>query len=67
VLIFIGAWSTTKIPMFMFEMGSLGAGFALLRLAINIPGILLMAMILEKITGKESIDAIYAQAASISE
>jgi hypothetical protein len=53
--------------MFMFEMGSLGAGFALLRLAINIPGILLMAIILERITGKESIDAICAQAASISE
>jgi len=67
VLIFIGAWSTTKIPMFMFEMGSLGAGFALLRLAINIPGTLLMAMILEKITGKESIEAIYAQASSMSE
>jgi len=67
VLIFVGAWSTTKIPMFMFEMGSLGAGFALLRLAINIPGILLMAIILEKITGKESIEAIYAQATNMSE
>ncbi|MGC9321743.1 MAG: hypothetical protein ACP5FY_05835 [Kosmotogaceae bacterium] len=67
VLIFIGAWSTTKIPMFMFEMGSLGAGFALLRLAINIPGILLIAIILERITGKESIEAIYAQATSMSE
>jgi hypothetical protein len=44
----------------MFEMGSLGAGFALLRLAINIPGILLIAIILERITGKESIEAIYA-------
>jgi len=67
VLIFNGAWSTTKIPMFMFEMGSMGAGFALLRLVINIPGILLMAVILERITGKESIEAIYAQCTCLSE
>ena len=67
VLIFNGAWSTTKIPMFMFEMGSMGAGFALLRLVINIPGILLMAVILEIITGKESIEAIYAQCTGLSE
>jgi hypothetical protein len=51
----------------MFEMGSMGAGFALLRLVINIPGILLMAVILEIITGKESIEAIYAQCTGLSE
>ncbi|PNS38758.1 permease [Mesotoga sp. B105.6.4] len=67
VLIFIGAWSTTKIPMFMFEMGSLGIGFALLRLAINIPGILLMAVVLEGLTGKKDLKTIYAQATSLSE
>jgi len=67
VLIFIGAWSTTKIPMFMFEMASLGIGFALLRLAINIPGILIMALILEHITGRELKQIIYEQATKLSE
>ncbi|HQN27908.1 MAG TPA: permease, partial [Mesotoga sp.] len=67
VLIFIGAWSTTKIPMFMFEMGALGIEFALLRLAINVPGILVMALLLEKMTGKEQREAIYTQAAKLSE
>lgn len=49
IFIFIGAWSTTKIPMFLFEMASLGNKFALTRLAINIPGILLIAFIVNKL------------------
>lgn len=28
ILIFIGAWSTTKIPMFLFELAALGPKFA---------------------------------------
>lgn len=43
ILIFIGAWSTTKIPMLLFEISALGARFALLRLALSIPGIMIIA------------------------
>lgn len=46
VMVFIGAWSTTKVPMFLFEYASLGAGFALTRLAANIPAILIIAAVL---------------------
>lgn len=49
VLIFIGAWSTTKIPMLLFEMAALGRVFALTRLLINIPGIIIIAYLLEKL------------------
>lgn len=59
VLIFIGAWSTTKIPMFLFELNSLGPKFALTRLAINIPGILLMAYAIPKLLKEEEIKDIY--------
>ena len=48
ILIFLGAWSTLKIPMFLFEMSSLGVKFALTRWLINIPGIILMAFIIER-------------------
>jgi len=51
----------------MFEMGALGVGFALLRLAINIPGILVMALLLEKMTGKDQREAIYMRANKLSE
>jgi len=62
ILVFIGAWSTTKIPMFLFEMSALGAKFALTRLFINIPGIIIIAMILNKLISKEEIKSIYKKA-----
>ena len=46
VFIFLGAWSTTKVPMFLFELSALGARFALTRLAVDIPGIILIAWML---------------------
>lgn len=48
ILIFIGAWSTTKIPMFLFEMTALGSDFAITRLLINIPGIMIISHLLDK-------------------
>lgn len=36
IIIFLGAWSTTKIPMLLFEISALGFKFAFLRLIINI-------------------------------
>jgi len=62
VLIFIGAWSTTKIPMFLFEMSSLGVKFALTRLLIDIPGIIIIAYILTRITPKEEMKKLYKRA-----
>ncbi|WIF94355.1 permease [Caminicella sporogenes] len=59
VLIFIGAWSTTKIPMFLFEMSSLGTKFAITRLLVDIPGIIIIAYILSHMISKEEIRKIY--------
>ncbi|MFW5801814.1 MAG: permease [Spirochaeta sp.] len=47
VMIFVGAWSTTKIPMFLFETAALGPRFSLSRLAASIVGILIIARILD--------------------
>lgn len=52
VIIFIGAWSTTKIPMFLFEITALGAKFAVTRLLVDIPGIFLIGWALEKMLGQ---------------
>lgn len=62
ILIFIGAWSTTKIPMFLFEMASLGEKFAITRLLLNIPGIILIGYVLGKIIKKDEVDRIYENA-----
>lgn len=62
LLIFIGAWSTTKIPMFLFEMGSLGVKFALTRLAVDIPGILIIAYTLKSLMNTKDVEEIYRRA-----
>ncbi|MFH1880088.1 MAG: permease [Bacillota bacterium] len=48
VFIFIGAWSTTKIPMLTFEAASLGLPFTLVRLLLSIIGIFAIAGVTEK-------------------
>lgn len=53
VLIFIGAWSTTKIPLLLMETQALGFKFAMLRLSINILGIIFIAKITDKILNNE--------------
>ncbi len=59
VLIFIGAWSTTKIPLLTFEAANLGFPFTLLRLALSIVGILIIAFATEKSLGPEEQEAMY--------
>ena len=65
VLIFIGAWSTTKIPMLLFELSALGARFALTRLLVDIPGIMIMSMILSKQLSKKDIQTLYTRAETL--
>ncbi|MFA5340834.1 MAG: permease [Clostridia bacterium] len=59
VFIFIGAWSTTKIPMLTFEAASLGLTYTLIRLGLSIVGILLIAVFAEKALSKEQQEQIY--------
>jgi uncharacterized membrane protein YraQ (UPF0718 family) len=53
IFIFIGAWSTTKIPMMLFEASSLGLTFTLLRLGLNLVGITAIALIMDKTLSAE--------------
>ncbi len=62
ILVFIGAWSTTKLPMLLFEISALGARFALARLAIDIPGIALIAIALHAALPAKEVRRIYAGA-----
>lgn len=53
IFIFIGAWSTTKIPMLTFEAVNLGVQYTLLRLSLSIVGILSIAAVLSRALTKE--------------
>jgi len=62
IMILIGAWSTTKIPMLLFEMSALGLRFALSRLAIDIAGILIIAIAIKRSLAEKEIGELYTQA-----
>jgi uncharacterized membrane protein YraQ (UPF0718 family) len=46
VAVFLCVWASIKIPMILFEVKFLGAEFALLRLALTIPAILVIGALL---------------------
>lgn len=64
VFLFLGAWSTTKIPMLLFEVTQLGAKFAAIRFCLNLAGIILLSVIMEKTTGEKEAEIICKNAAS---
>lgn len=64
ILIFIGAWSTLKIPMFLFEMSSLGSKFAITRALVDIPGVILLAYIIQRLMPRQEIERFYSRCAA---
>lgn len=61
ILIFLGAWSTLKIPMFLFEMTSLGTKFAVTRWIVDVIGIILIAVLIDKLINSEEKQRIYSE------
>ncbi|HQF33810.1 MAG TPA: permease [Petrotogaceae bacterium] len=59
VFVFIGAWSTTKIPMLTFEAASLGINFMITRLILSVIGIFVIAAVTEKSLNQEQQEKIY--------
>ncbi|MHB1152496.1 MAG: permease [Eubacteriales bacterium] len=59
VLIFIGAWSTMKIPLLLFETSALGIKFTILRLGINIIGIFVIAVIIDRMLNAADKEKMY--------
>ena len=61
IAIFIGAWSTTKIPLVLFEISSLGLKFALTRFIVDVIGIIVIAKAISLSLKPAEIEAIYAK------
>ncbi|MEZ4509536.1 MAG: permease [Eubacteriales bacterium] len=59
VLIFIGAWSTTKIPLLAFEAASMGLKFMLIRLGLSLIGIPIIAVVTNRLLSSAQKDEIY--------
>ncbi|MFO7978823.1 MAG: permease [Bacteroidales bacterium] len=48
IFIYLGAFSTLKIPMLTFEIGFLGLKFSLLRTLFTLPVIILIGLLMER-------------------
>jgi uncharacterized membrane protein YraQ (UPF0718 family) len=59
LIIFMNAWCVTKIPTVMFELTSLGYEFTLVRLAVNLPGIIIMGYVVQWLLSKDELKNIY--------
>jgi uncharacterized membrane protein YraQ (UPF0718 family) len=62
VLVLLGAWSTTKIPMLMFEYANLGPRFTLTRLAMDLGGIAGIAWLMDRLLNRRDREEISAKA-----
>jgi uncharacterized membrane protein YraQ (UPF0718 family) len=65
LIVFIGAWSTTKIPLVLFELSSLGPAFALTRLSMNIPIIVIIAAVSSALLKDKDKTALYEEARNL--
>jgi uncharacterized membrane protein YraQ (UPF0718 family) len=59
VMIFIGAWCTTKIPTLLFEISALGYKYTFTRMLVNLPFIIIIGYFIEWILKKEDLNVIY--------
>jgi uncharacterized membrane protein YraQ (UPF0718 family) len=66
VLIFIGSWSATKIPISLFEASVMGWKFMLTRYIIDIPVIILIAFITDKTISDYQREIIYKNVKNLS-
>lgn len=48
VFVFVGAWATLKIPMFLFETAALGLAWSITRWLASFVGILTIATVMER-------------------
>lgn len=59
IIIFMNAWCVTKISTLLFEISSLGYKFTFIRLLIDIPGVIIMGLLVEKFLNKSDLEQIY--------
>lgn len=62
VFLFLGAWTSVKLPIFMFELANFGSKFTLIHVITSLVVYLIGAVVLEKVLSKESIKEIQEKA-----
>jgi uncharacterized membrane protein YraQ (UPF0718 family) len=62
VIFFLGIWSSTKLPILLFEVASLGLKFTLIHIAISVPAYLMIAYLIEKSITSEDLNLLVNKA-----
>lgn len=58
IIFFFGVWSSTKLPLVLFEIASFGMKFTAIHILISLPLYLLMAYYIERIIPKQTIETV---------
>jgi uncharacterized membrane protein YraQ (UPF0718 family) len=53
IIIFLNAWCVTKFSTLLFEISALGYDFTLIRLIIDIPGVIIMGYVVDYIVNRK--------------
>nr|WP_207723167.1 permease [[Eubacterium] tenue] len=53
IIIFLNAWCVTKFSTLLFEISALGSDFTLIRLIIDIPGVIIMGYVVDYIVNRK--------------
>lgn len=64
VFFFLGMWSTTKIPLLLYEISYMGARFTAIQIAVCVPLFLLFSLIIEKTLSAEDRETLSRKAES---
>lgn len=62
VFLFLGAWTSVKLPIFMFELANFGAKFTVIHVITSLTVYLLGAVVIEKFLNKEDLEVIEEKA-----
>lgn len=64
VFFFLGVWSTTKIPLLIYEISYLGIKFTAIQVAVCIPLFFVFSLVIEKILSEDDKELLYRKAES---
>ncbi|WP_170294190.1 permease [Heliomicrobium undosum] len=62
VVFFLGVWSSTKLPIVLFEIASFGLTFTVIHIGISIPAYLATAYLIEKMVSDTELRGIIQKA-----
>lgn len=60
IIIFMNAWCVTKISTLLFEISALGYKFTIVRLIIDIPGVIIMGYVVEHFMNERDLKKLYS-------